>query len=79
MEDTFVKVCALVQEICGEQTMARDTSLDDLGFDDVDRVDLIISLEQDFDIAISDEEEADLKRIEDIVTLVDRKTKPDGN
>lgn len=46
--------------------------IDDLGADSVDVVELVMSLEDDFDISISDEEAAQLYTVARIVEYLER-------
>lgn len=48
----------------------------DLGADSLDRVTIIFDLEDEFHIAISDQEEAEVVTVRDLVSLIERKTTP---
>lgn len=68
-----------VQETLAKQfeidpdTITMETNLiDDLGADSVDVVELVMSLEDDFDISISDEEAAQLYTVARIVEYLER-------
>ena len=55
------------------ESITMDTDLiDDLGADSLDVVELIMSLEDDFDIRISDEDAAELRTVRRIVDYLDR-------
>ena len=55
------------------ETITADTNLiDDLGADSLDVVELIMSLEDDFGIAISDEDAAQLYTVGRIVDYLDK-------
>lgn len=47
---------------------------DDLGADSLDVVDLVMSIEEDFDIEIPDEEVENIKTVGDIVKYIETKT-----
>ncbi|HCC00661.1 MAG TPA: acyl carrier protein [Ruminococcaceae bacterium] len=49
--------------------------IDDLGADSLDVVDLIMSLEEEFEIEIPDEDVEHMKTVGDIVKYVEAKTK----
>ncbi|MFT8887884.1 MAG: acyl carrier protein [Ethanoligenens sp.] len=49
--------------------------IDDLGADSLDVVDLIMSLEEEFEIEIPDEDVEHMKTVGDIVKYVEEKTK----
>jgi acyl carrier protein len=51
------------------------TSLKGLGFDELDQVELVMALEEEFDITVSDEEAEKLLTVEDAVRLADSKLK----
>ena len=46
---------------------------DDLGIDSLDSVEIVLELESEFDVKISDDELADLKTVGDIVKLLNTK------
>lgn len=45
---------------------------EDLGIDSLDAVELSMALEEEFDIKIPDDELPDLKKVSDIVKLIDK-------
>ena len=47
----------------------------DLGADSLDVVELLMTLEDDFGISVSDEEAVNLKTVQDIVNVIDAKLK----
>ena len=47
---------------------------DDLGADSLDVVDLVMSLEEEFNIEIPDEEVENIKTVGDIVKFIEEKT-----
>lgn len=49
------------------------TLKDDLGIDSLDSVEIVLELESEFDVKISDEELAELKTVGDIVNLLNSK------
>ena len=72
--DTFEKVqdiIAYLFQIQPDQiTMESDLS-DDLLADELDNVEIIMAVEDEFNITIHDEEAADIKTVGDLVKLVD--------
>lgn len=48
--------------------------LDDLGLDSLDFVELVMSLEDEFKVKISDEEVMNVKTIQDVINLLKKKT-----
>lgn len=56
--------------------VTKEASLkEDLGIDSIDSVELVLELETRYDIRIEDDELAKLIRVEDIINLVESKTK----
>lgn len=55
------------------ETITMETSIiDDLGADSLDVVELIMSLEDDYDISISDEDAAELSTVGKIVDYLEK-------
>lgn len=48
--------------------------IDDLGADSLDVVEMLMTLEDEFNISVTDEESVNLKTVGDIVKLIDSKT-----
>ncbi len=72
----FDKICVVIAETvnCNIDEITKDTNLqDDLGLDSLDAVELNMSLEDKFEISITDEELAELKTVGDIVNVVNSK------
>ena len=49
--------------------------IDDLGADSLDVVEMLMTLEDEFNVTVSDEESVTLKTVGDIVKLIDSKLK----
>ena len=49
--------------------------INDLGADSLDVVEMLMVLEDEFNVTVSDEESLQLKTVGDIVNLIDNKTK----
>lgn len=73
----FEKVRALIAEqfsIDNEDEITMQTSfVDDLSADSLDVVELIMALEEEFDIQIGDEEVENIKTVGDIVNYISEK------
>ncbi|MET9566202.1 MULTISPECIES: acyl carrier protein [Streptomyces] len=50
-----------------------DSTLDDLGLDSLATVEFALALEKDLDVEISDDEVADLERLDKITALIERR------
>ena len=72
--DTFDKVQEIIANLFqinqDQITMESDLS-DDLLADELDNVEIIMAVEDEFNITIHDEEAADIKTVGDLVKLVD--------
>ena len=57
-----------------EDSITLESSItDDLGADSLDVVDLVMSLEEEFDVEIPDEDIESIKTVEDIVRFIESK------
>jgi acyl carrier protein len=77
MSDKEARTKKTIAEFLGveESTLTDEKKLvDDLGCDSLDEIELVMALEDDFGIAIPDEEADKCKTIKDVVDLVNRVT-----
>ena len=75
---TFEKVKKLLAEqlnIPVEKITENSKVIDDLGADSLDVVEMLMTLEDEFNVTVTDEESVTLKTVGDIVKLIDKKTK----
>lgn len=63
-------ICGLLAPDAPEDSIAPDTGLADLGADSLDRVEIAMSLEDAFDIMITDDQARDIVTIADAARLV---------
>ena len=73
MGETFNKVAELLSEQLGisKSEIALDSDvIKDLGADSLDVVQLLMSLEEDFGITVSEQEASNLQTVEDIIKLI---------
>ncbi len=73
MEDTFNKVVDLLSEQLGinkEKITLESDVIKDLGADSLDVVQMLMSLEEDFGITVSEDDAANLRTVGDIVKLI---------
>ncbi|MDR2655023.1 MAG: acyl carrier protein [Oscillospiraceae bacterium] len=56
-----------------DQVILESSVIDDLGADSLDIVDLIMSLEEEFDVEIPEEEVDNIKTVGDIVKFIENK------
>lgn len=74
---TFEKVKKLLAEqlnIPAEKVLETSKVIDDLGADSLDVVEMLMTLEDEFNVTVTDEESVNLKTVGDIVKLIDKKT-----
>ena len=55
------------------QVTPKTNFFEDLGIDSLDRIEIIIDLEEEFDIDISDEDAEELTNVEKLVAYIDSK------
>lgn len=75
MSDTFERVKNIVVDRLGvkeEDVTPQATFKDDLGADSLDVVELIMELEDEFDLEISDEDAEKISSVGDVVTYIDQ-------
>ncbi|MCL6472880.1 MAG: acyl carrier protein [Firmicutes bacterium] len=72
----FAKVKDIIVEQlgCDEDEVKPTTSfIDDLGADSLDIVELIMAMEEEFDIEIPDEDAASISTVEDVIEYIEHK------
>ena len=75
---TFDKVKKLLADqlnIDAGKITENSKVIDDLGADSLDVVEMLMTLEDEFNVTVTDEESVNLKTVGDIVKLIDCKTK----
>ncbi len=78
---TLEKLHLIVQRFLKENNKIsmEDKLVDDLGFDSIDIADLVVDIEDTFEIHFSDEELNKLVFVNDIVNLIEKKTNEKSN
>lgn len=61
-------------DMSADQLVADNSSLDDSGLDSLDKLEIVMAIEEEFDIEISDQEAADVEAIADLAKLIEQKT-----
>lgn len=71
--ETFEKLREIISQNTdvNEENISLETTLDELGLDSIDLVDLIMSVEEAFSINVPDEEFENIKSVFDIVGIID--------
>ena len=75
-EDIHSKITKVIVEKLGvseDQVKPEAAFIDDLGADSLDQVELVMALEDEFDIEIPDEEAEKLKKVSDVIAYVNSK------
>ena len=73
---TYEKVCSIIAEQLGIKTEAVSKESDvinDLGADSIDIVQLLMAMENEFGVTVSEDDADKLKTVGDIVSLIDSK------
>ncbi|HUV05875.1 MAG TPA: acyl carrier protein [Armatimonadota bacterium] len=73
--DRVKKVVAEQLDVNDEEVTTSSSFVDDLGADSLDVVELVMGLEEEFDIEIPDEDAEKISTVEDAVTYIEEKTK----
>ncbi|MBU4311980.1 MAG: acyl carrier protein [Candidatus Omnitrophica bacterium] len=60
-----------------EEVKSESSFIDDLGADSLDTVELIMALEEKFNIEIPDEDAEKMQKIDDVVRYIESKTNQD--
>ncbi len=71
----FEKIKAIIVEELGidpEDVRPESNFVDDLGADSLDIVELVMALEDAFDITVSDEQAQTLKTVGDVVAFIEK-------
>lgn len=75
MEVNFEKVKSVIVEKlgCDPDMVKPETPLLDLGADSLDAVELIMSIEEEYNVEIADDEAEAIKTVQDVLDLVKKK------
>ncbi len=63
-------------EVSEDEVTPTASIVDDLGADSLDVVEIVMGLEEEFDIEVSDQDAEKLPTVQDIVNYVEEKGKP---
>lgn len=75
MLDKVRKMLAEQLNISIDKIKPETKVIEDLGADSLDVVEMLMLLEDEFDVTVSDEESVNLKTVADIVKVIESKTK----
>ena len=74
MDDIFKKMQELISEQFGidcEEISMDSSFIEDLDADSIDLVELVMSMEEEFDLEIPDEDVEDIKTVGDVVRYIE--------
>ena len=74
LEDKIKRVIAEKLGVEIEEVIPDATFVDDLGADSLDLVELIMSMEEEFDIEISDEDAEELETVKDAIDYINERS-----
>ena len=72
VEDKVKKIIAEKLSVDLEEVVPEASFVDDLGADSLDLVELIMSMEEEFDIDISDEDAEKLVTVQDAISYINQ-------
>ena len=71
--EKVIEILAEELDLDTEEIKAESSLQEDLGADSLDVVEIVMALEDEFDIEIPDEETGSIKRVQDIVNYIESK------
>jgi len=72
VEDRVKKIIAEKLSVDIGEVVPEASFVDDLGADSLDLVELIMSMEEEFDVDISDEDAEDLVKVSDAIDFINK-------
>jgi len=72
IEEKIRKIICDQLEVNEEDVVPGASFVDDLGADSLDQVELIMAMEEEFDISISDEEAEKIATVQDAITYIEQ-------
>ncbi len=78
MSELLEKIKKIVSEqldVDPEQVVPEASFVDDLGADSLDLTELIMAMEDEFDLEIDDEEAQKLRTVQDVINYIESKVK----
>jgi acyl carrier protein len=73
IEERIVEIVMEQLDVTKEECVPEASFMDDLGADSLDIVELIMAMEENFGVEISDDELAIIRTIQDVVSFIKKK------
>jgi acyl carrier protein len=70
MENVSEKVQEIICDQLGETTVESEKTFDGMGVDSLDRIEMLMAFEEEFDIEITDEEAEEWETVEDVINYI---------
>lgn len=70
-EDRVKEIIAKELEVDGKQLTPEAKFIEDLGADSLDIVELVMALEEEYDLEITDEEAEKIRTVQDVVNYIE--------
>ncbi len=71
----MTKLEEIVDKKIKGQTITTETNLSDLGFDSLDKAEIVLNIEDEFNIEFTEDEMLSIKNVGDLVKFIQEKTK----
>ena len=71
----MTKLEEIVDKKIKVQTITTETNLSDLGFDSLDKAEIVLNIEDEFNIEFTEDEMLSIKNVGDLVKFIQEKTK----
>lgn len=73
VEERIVEIVMEQLDVTKEECVPEASFMDDLGADSLDIVELIMAMEENFGVEISDDELARIRTIQDVISFIKKK------
>ena len=70
VEKKVIKIICEQLDVSEEDVVSKASFVDDLGADSLDQVELIMAMEEEFDISISDEDAENINTVQDTIDYI---------
>ena len=70
VENKVKKIVCEQLDVSEEDVVSKASFVDDLGADSLDQVELIMAMEEEFDISISDEDAENISTVQDTIDYI---------